>query len=298
MSRPIIAALLCTLLAPVLPAMAGPLDSFTVDYEGGALRIGQNDGLYGANGTPYTADTTAQNANLMFAQRISGEARFWGRHTVILLYAPLDTTTRVTLANPLTFRDTTFPAGSVVDSRYLCDGLRASYLYRFYDGFGFSAEGGGSLQIRNAQVAFSAANGSLAAAERDIGLVPALKLRVRYDMPHGVYALWDADGITTLGISSVQGAMLDTALSLGIPLQPGWDVVLRARYVAGGSEVPKQNMANWAQFGELAAGFRVDLVKLLNKSAPGVMVDPGASGSEAPGSGQQAAIPYSESIRP
>ncbi|MBC7544188.1 MAG: hypothetical protein H7338_15815, partial [Candidatus Sericytochromatia bacterium] len=77
----------------------------------------------------------------------------------------------------------------------------------------------------------------------------------------------EADGLTTFGIASVKGGILDTALSLGIPVQPGWDVVLRARYVAGGADVTNRNIYNWAQFGELAAGFRVDLVQLLKPPA-------------------------------
>ncbi|MBC7545481.1 MAG: hypothetical protein H7338_22360, partial [Candidatus Sericytochromatia bacterium] len=204
-SRPITLAVMLACLTPALPALAGPLDSFVVDYEGGALYIGQNEGRYGTDGTPFTTETVAQNRNLYAAQRFSGEARFWGKHTVVLLYAPLDVTTRVTLDNPLSFRNTVFPAGSVVDSRYLFDGLRASYLYRCFEGNGLTVEAGATAQIRNAQVSFSTVNGTLAAAERDIGFVPALKVRLRYDTPQGTYALWEADGLTTFGIASVKG---------------------------------------------------------------------------------------------
>lgn len=264
MSRRTLAGL--ALLAPLLvgaPAQAAALDSLVVDYEGGGLWIGQNDGRYGKAGTLYNAGTVAQNANLFRAERFSGEARFLDRHTVVLLYAPLDVTTRVRLADPLTFRDTTFAPATVVDHRYLFDGFRASYLYRFFQGGGWTLEGGGTLQIRNAVVSLTDVSGRQFAAERDIGLVPALKVRVRYDTPTGPYALWEADGLGALGFGQVKGGILDTALTLGIPLTAGWDVTLRARYLTGGADVPQRDIYNWGQFVTLAAGFRVDLARLL-----------------------------------
>jgi hypothetical protein len=250
-------------LLSALPATAAGLDSLVVDYEGGALWIGQNDGRYGRDGTLYNAGTVGQNANLLKAERLSGEARFFDRHTVVLLYAPLDVTTRVRLDAPLTFRDTTFASGTVVDHRYLFDGFRASYLYRFFQGGGWTIDGGGSLQIRNALVGMTDVAGKAYAAERDIGLVPALKARVRYDTAWGPYALWEADGLGTLGFGQVKGAILDTALTLGVPVVAGWDVTLRARYLTGGADVPQRDLYNWAQFVALSAGFRIDLAQLL-----------------------------------
>lgn len=250
-------ALAALLLA--LPAQAATLDSLVVDYEGGGLWIGQNDGRYGTNGTLYNAGTVALNANLVKAERLSAEARFLERHTLVLLYAPLDVTTRVRLDAPLTFRDATFASGTVIDHRYLFDGFRASYLYRFFQGNGWTIEGGGSLQVRNALVSVTDVTGAAFAAERDIGLVPALKVRLRYDTTLGPYALWEADGLGTPGFGQVKGAILDTALTLGVPLAAGCDATLRARYLTGGADVPQRNLYNWAQFVGLSAGLRLDL---------------------------------------
>jgi hypothetical protein len=285
MSRRIQTALaMMATMAVAAPAHAGALDSLVIDYEGGGVWLGQNDGRYGKDGTLYTSGTVAQNANLFKAERLSGEARFLDRHTVVLLYAPLDVTTRVRLDAPLTFRDTTFASGTVVDSRYLFDGLRASYLYRFFQGGGWTLEGGGTLQIRNAVVSMTDVTGKAFAAERDIGLVPALKARVRYDTPLGPYALWEADGMGTLGIGgSVKGGIFDTALTLGIPVRQGLDVTLRARYLTGGAEVPRREIYNWGQFVALTAGFRVDLASIManepKAAADPVRTEPVSSGT-------------------
>jgi hypothetical protein len=243
-------------LAVAAPAFAGPLDELTVDAEIGPFAFVQNDGRYGSAGTAYTADTVAQSRNLFVARRLSGEARFLDRHTVIVLWAPLDVTTRVTLGAPLTFRDTTFGAGTVVDSRYLFEAFRASYLYRLYQGHGLTGELGATLQVRNAQVAFTDLTGSRFAAEWDIGLVPALKGRLRYDTPNGLYALLEADGLTTPGLSAVKGAILDTALTLGLPVRPDADALLRLRYVGGVADVPDRAIYNWGQFVVASIGLR------------------------------------------
>ena len=100
----------------------------TLVYEIGPAFIAQNDGRYGAMGSPYEADDVGQRDNLVNASRTSLELAI-GRHTVILLYAPFEVTTQVRLETPLQFRDELFTTGTVVNHRYLFDGYRASYLY-------------------------------------------------------------------------------------------------------------------------------------------------------------------------
>ncbi|MEB3327691.1 MAG: hypothetical protein VKQ33_00490 [Candidatus Sericytochromatia bacterium] len=245
-------------LAPVGAALpVSLLDDLTLDFEGGALAFLQNDQRYGSQGTPYTHRTIAQDRNLFGAQRLSLEARALDRHTVIFLYAPLDVTTRVTLGSPLTFRDQTFPAGAVVDHRYLFDGIRATYLYRTLAQGGLTLDLGATLGVRNAEVSLSQVDGTRFSPERDIGPVPALRARLRYDPGQGAYALYDLDAGGTLpGIGTVTGGVLDTALTLGVPLVKGLDGTLRLRYLAGGATVPNREILNWAQFASASAGFR------------------------------------------
>ncbi|MEB3196483.1 MAG: hypothetical protein VKP62_04695 [Candidatus Sericytochromatia bacterium] len=243
-------------LRPVAPRA---LDELVIDHEVGAVLTLQNDQRYGKAGTQYSRSTVALDRNLFAVTRTSTEARFLGRHTVVLLYAPLDVPTRVTLDAPLTFRGTTFAAGTVVNHRYLFDGIRATYMYRFYEGAGLQLDGGATLGVRNAEVSLTSANGEQFAAERDIGPVPALRGRLRYDAGQGLYALYDLDWLYTPGGltgASIRGGVCDTSLTLGIPLQTGLDATLRLRYLAGGAEVPGREIFNWGQFVSATAGFR------------------------------------------
>lgn len=239
----------------------GPLDSAVVDYEAGVLAILQNDGRYGADGTEFTAEDTTQSDNLAVAQRVSIELMS-GAHTIVLLYAPLEVTTRFVNEDDLRFRNEFFDVGTALEHRYLFDGYRASYLYRFLN-TSFSLQGGGSLQVRNANVAFTALDGTGYAEESDIGLVPALKLRARYDAPSGVYAMFDADGLSTFGlVGDTQGGIYDVGLSLGFPLFDGVDLFTRLRFLGGGADVPDQEIENWAHFASASAGLRIDLTQL------------------------------------
>lgn len=238
------------------------LEELVLEWEAGPLTILRNDGRYGAEGTEYTANDTAQKDNLVVSQRLSLELEIVPRHRLILLYAPLEVVTRATLGNDLRFRDTLFPAGSLVDHRYLFDGYRLSYLWgavrRAVD-----LDVGASFQIRNANVAFSTVDGTLHDAEADIGLVFALKLRFRWDTPWGPWMVFDADGFSTFGLAGdTTGAIYDTALSLGLPATEGLDFFFRARLLGGGADVPDRNLENWAHFLSFTAGVRVDLPAL------------------------------------
>ena len=238
----------------------------TVVYEAGPAAILQNDGEYGANGTRYSASDVGQTNNLLVSQRTSVElAR--GRHHVILLYAPFEVTTEVTLGRALQFRDTNFAAGAVVSHRYLFDGYRASYLYRALDRGAFKLELGGSLQIRNAEVAFRTINGAQRDAENDIGVVAAAKARLWYQpYEHGSWAALEFDGLSTFGlVSKVSGGIYDAQLMAGYPVARSVDLFLGARLLGGGADVKSQEIYNWANFIAFTVGVRISLDELLGR---------------------------------
>ncbi len=237
-------------------------DSLIADYEVGALYLFQNEGRYGPDGTRYGAKDVGQQRNLAIAQRLAVEAKM-GRHTVIALWAPLDLTTRATLARDLVFQSTTLREGAVFDHRYLFDGYRMSYLFGLVSTPRFSAAIGASIQVRNASVEFRSIDATPAVfkVERDIGLVGALKVRLRYDAGL-LYAMADVDFFNTFGLGLPAG-IHDVALTLGVPITAGADFFLRLRLVGGGAEVPSRDLANWGNFGGAFTGLRLDLSLLL-----------------------------------
>jgi hypothetical protein len=235
----------------------------TVVYETGPAYIAQNDGRYGADGSAYDADDVGQRDNLVVTERTSIEVRH-GRHTAILLYAPFEVRTQVRLDRALQFDDERFAAGTVVDHRYLFDGYRGSYLYRVLDGR-LSLDLGGSLQIRNADVAFVSADRSQRADESDIGLVVAAKGRLVWrPTPDATWAGVEADAFSTFGlVPGVKGGIYDVELLVGHPVGRGVDLTLGARLLGGGADVESRDIYNWANFVAFSAGVRISLDTLL-----------------------------------
>ncbi|ATB32644.1 hypothetical protein [Melittangium boletus] len=259
-------SLLLAALLLASPALAdSPLQGLLAEYETGPAAIFQNDGRYGPTGTPYSAGDFHQDATLYRTWRASLEARLGERHGLILLYAPFEVSTRATLSRDIDFRGTVFPAGSVVDHRYLFDGYRASYLYRLVDGERFRWDIGASVQIRNALVGLSGVDGTRQAQESDIGVVGAVKTRLRYTLPSRVWAGLEADALSTFGlVGNTTGGIYDLALTLGLPLdaQGGVTAYARLRWLGGGADVTRRELSNWANFGFALVGIQTDLVSL------------------------------------
>ncbi len=266
MQQRLIIATVLALGPHVASAEPRPTIQATVQYETGPAYIAQNDGEYGAMGTRYDADDVGQRDNLLLSSRTSLELSR-GRHRAVLLYAPFESSTQVTLARDLQFRDTRFLAGTVVEHRYLFDGYRASYLYRLVERGPITVEAGGSLQVRNAEVAFASLGGAQRAAENDIGLVFAAKARLWYRPSLNTWwAALEADAFSTFGlVPGVRGAIYDVQLAAGHPVANGIDVVFGARLLGGGAKVEDRDIYNWANFVALTAGVRVSLDRSLDR---------------------------------
>jgi hypothetical protein len=257
---------LCLALAPLVAHADAPTPCLrpTLVFETGLAYVAQNDGRYGATGTPYEASEVGQQDNLARTTRTSVELAF-GRHTVILLYAPFALTTEVELERDLVFRDETFPAGSVVRHDYLFDGYRGSYLYRVVDRPRLGLELGGSVQIRNADVAFTSGDGTQRAHQSDIGVVAAAKARLWVrPRANGTWGALETDAFSTFGLlDGVSGGIYDLGLMVGQPIGRGVELVLVARLLGGGAEVEDKNIDNWANFVSFSAGVRIALDTLL-----------------------------------
>lgn len=252
----VLASVLVPAAASATPRVAPRL---ILSHEAGPAYVAQNDGRYGASGTPYDAADVGQQDTLAITRRTSVELQY-GRHTVIGLYAPFALDTRVRLARDLQFRDARFAAGTVVDHRYVFDGFRLSYLYGVIPDGAWRLDAGASLQVRSAQVAFGAVDGTGYAAQSNIGLVGALKLRLTHQPGATWWGRVEADALSTFGlVGDTSGAIYDVALTAGRPVRRGIDAFATLRLLGGGAEVPAQDIDNWGNYLSATAGLRVEL---------------------------------------
>ena len=148
----------------------------------------------------------------------------------------------------------------MVDHRYVFDGFRFSYLYEALSRDGWQLEGGASLQIRSALVAFTSVDGMQYAAETDIGPVGALKVRATYQPGAKTWGRFEADALSTFGlVGDTSGAIYDLALSAGRTVRGGVDAYVTLRLLGGGADVPSQAIDTWGNYLSASAGVRVDL---------------------------------------
>lgn len=189
------------------------------------------------------------------------------RHHIIFLYQPLELETEVTLTQPLSVDGLTFAAETPMDLRYGFPFYRVSYLYDVAAGERLELSLGGSLQIRDATITFTSADGAERRSNRNVGPVPALKARARYWLGSGWYLASEVDGfyapvkILNGGKSDVVGAIIDASLRAGYQLSPRATGFLNVRWLGGGAEgtgdakdFSDGYTQNWLQFLSVSLG--------------------------------------------
>jgi hypothetical protein len=245
------------LLIPLLavignPAMGSWLNNSGNNYE---VRLGAEMGLLGVlrhsiqfGPDPYGTrfDYVREGSqNILFPfQRMSAELHLKPRHTIVLLYQPIDLRTEARLQNDLVVDSTVFPAGTAMNFRYGFDFYRATYQYDFWPESDRELAVGLSLQIRDAAISFVSKDGNLARAYNDIGPVPVLRFRGRLPVNRSSWVGTEIDGFYAEGKfvtgstnveSSFRGAILDASLRYGLSLNESVDGFINARYVGGGA---------------------------------------------------------------
>jgi len=264
-------------LTAAAAAAAGPRSmAFPTELDA-VVEFGALDPLYhhvqfGRDGTEFDyVEDGGQDVLFPFA-RLSMELGA-SRHRVIFLYQPLELETRVTLAEPLTVDGLTFDEETPLDLGYGFPFYRLSYLYELTDRRRFDVELGASLQIRNATITFSSADGSARRANRSVGPVPLLKARVRYLARSGWFLGAEVDGFYAPvkylngGDSDVEGAVIDASLRGGYELPGGPAAFLNVRWFGGGAEGTSEPddfgdgySENWLHFLIVSLGVEVPVL--------------------------------------
>lgn len=210
--------------------------------EAGFLGVLSHRIKFGNDGSDIDYVTEGGQNTLFPFFRFSADVSFLKRHTVVLLYQPLELQARQALQRDLVIDKEVFRAGTPVDFGYGFSFWRLSYLYNFLWAHpGKELSVGLSLQIRNARITFASADGTQFRGNEDVGPVPIIKVRSRYTFQNKLWLGAEIDGFYAgspgLNGSDNQfiGAILDGSLRLGTELTPAVDVFLNLRTVLGGA---------------------------------------------------------------
>jgi hypothetical protein len=268
--------ILCITALPLFSAAAetgntgGQSDiRFRAITEFGFLGVLSHKIQFGKTGTDFNYVKNGGQDVLFPVGRFSIEADAGDRNTFILLYQPLRLATQDLLRNDLTVDNYTFPASRGVNFLYDFPFYRASYLRELLPKKNdFTLAVGATIQIRNATISFESLDGSGFRANRNIGVVPALKTRGSFKLTQQFYLGLEADGIYAPvsylngSDNEVKGAILDASIRAGAKIKPG-DVFLNVRYLGGGATGTSTGdvwpgdgyVKNWLHFLIVSTGF-------------------------------------------
>jgi len=195
------------------------------------------------------------------------------RHRVVLLYQPIELNTRVTLTEALRVDSLTFTAETPMDLQYGFPFYRASYLYAVVGQPSTELALGAGLQVRNATITFTSANGEQRRSNRDVGPVPLLQ--ATFEQRLGAGWFWGADvagfyapvKYLNGGDSDVVGAIVDASVRGGYQLSSTTLGFLNVRWLGGGAEGTSEPddfgdgyTENWLHFLTVSAGVQFDLM--------------------------------------
>ena len=242
---------------------------FKGSVEMGFIGVLKHTIQFSKSGTEFDYRKEGGQDVLFFFARLSAEFEFARHHSLIFLYQPLNIETEAVLGRDVAIDELTFPEGTPINLRYGFDFYRFSYLYDFFKDPDLEVAIGLSLQIRNARISFTSADGQLRRARDDIGPVPVIKLRLRYTFKPGVWLGFEGDGfwasgkIITGSTNDFEGAILDASLRVGFNLTSFLETFVNVRYIGGGARGTDKDSRgpgdgytnNWIHTMSLTLGF-------------------------------------------
>jgi len=209
--------------------------------EFGFIGVLSHEIQFSKNGTNFDYVEDGGQDVLFPVTRFSAEMNIGKQNTFIVLYQPLRIETKTLLKNDVVVDNYTFRADEGLSLLYDFPFFRASYLRELYaDNPKWNFAIGLTLQIRNATISFESTDGTGYRTNRDVGIVPALKIRGQVNLADRYFIGLEADGIYAPvsylngSDNEVVGAILDASLRAGAKVRPGM-LFLNVRYLGGGA---------------------------------------------------------------
>ncbi len=233
-------------------ALAGLLNDpsnryeLNLNYESGFTGVLFHTIQFGEAGTVFSYVADGGQGVLFPFERFTASLGI-GRHTVHLLYQPLTVQTKARLNEDLIVDDVTFPAGTGMLFNYGFPFYRMSYTYDLIRRGDSYLALGASLQIRNADIYFESLDGTRFTANKNVGPVPAIKLKGELWLNNKVYFGTDVDGFYASsrfinGASfDFEGSILDASLRAGLRLTDYLNTYVNLRFIGGTARGVSEN---------------------------------------------------------
>ena len=227
-------------------SVANASESF-IQLEGALLYQGRNDqAIPGNTGTKFSLREFDQGP--FDALRVYLGKKWSDRHEFRLLYAPLKIETNGTFYQNVNFNGKTFAPGSV-NAVYKFNSYRLTYAYQFESINAWILKLGGTIKVRDAEVALTQGNQS--SSKKNVGFVPLLNFQAERALGESLKFRFDFDGL-----AAPQGRAFDVALFLEHQLLPHFSLLGGYRMLEGGAD--NESVYNMAWFHYATIGLRGD----------------------------------------
>jgi hypothetical protein len=217
----------------------------TIDLETGGVFTGYNDvQIPGDQGTRFSLkDDLKPEAKLFYRLRFSYTINT--RHTLSLLYAPLETTSEGSVPRNILFEGVVFNANTPLHGTYKFNSYRLTYRYNIIQkpkvefGLGFTAK------IRDANISLTSTGQR---SEKDnVGFVPIINFRLLWNINDNLGLLLDGDAL-----AAPQGRAEDISLAATYRLSDNLRIRAGYRFLEGGAD--NDEVYNFALFHYALAG--------------------------------------------
>jgi hypothetical protein len=220
------------------------------DLETGAVGTGYNNvRIPGDQGTLFSLkDDLISKTEAFFRLRVNYTIK--SRHTLSLLYAPLETVSNGSLPYDIFFEGATFPANTDLTGTYKFNSYRFTYRYeivlkpKFEFGLGFTAK------IRDAKIAL--ASSELESEKTNVGFVPIINFRMLWKPYEKFGILLEGDAL-----AAPQGRAEDVLIAATYRLSDHFGLKAGYRILEGGAD--NDEVYNFALFNYASVGLFIYL---------------------------------------
>jgi len=222
----------------------------SLDLETGAVGTGYNKvRIPGDQGTLFSLkDDLKSKTEVFFRLRVSYTIK--SRHTLSLLYAPLETVSKGRLPYDIFFKGVTFPANTDLSGTYKFNSYRLTYRYeivlkpKFEFGLGFTAK------IRDAKISLTSAG--LESEKANVGFVPIINFRMLWKLDEKFGILLEGDAL-----AAPQGRAEDVLIAATYRISDRLALKAGYRILEGGAD--NDVVYNFALFNYASVGLFIYL---------------------------------------
>jgi len=220
------------------------------DLEAGAVATGYNNvRIPGDQGTLFTLKDDL-NSKTEFFFRLRANYTIKSRHTLSILYAPLETVSKGNVPYDIFFEGITFPSNTDLTGTYKFNSYRLTYRYgivlrpKFEFGLGFTAK------IRDAKIALASSGSE--GEKTNVGFVPIINFRLLWKPYEKLGILLEGDAL-----AAPQGRAEDILIAATYRFSDHLGLKAGYRILEGGAD--NAEVYNFALFNYASVGIFIYL---------------------------------------